>query len=59
MLLILTKAAQNVVEVVEIIIAFFQHSFVPNGFANLFVGLCDCAGAVRGQIKWNTQQLVQ
>lgn len=30
--LILTKAAKNVVEVIEVIIPFFQHSFVPNSF---------------------------
>lgn len=49
--IILTKAAENVVEVIEIIIAFFQHGFVPNSFVDLLVGLCYCAGAVRGQTK--------
>lgn len=56
---ILTKAAKNVVEVIEIIIAFFQHSFVPNNFAGLFVGLCYCAGAVRRQMKWNKHHVSQ
>lgn len=55
--LILTKAAKNVVEVIEIIIAFFQHSFVPNSFVYLFVGLCHCAGAEREQMKWNKDYL--
>lgn len=56
---ILTKAAKNVVEVIEIIIAFFQHSFVPNSFFDLFVGLCYCAGAVRRQMKWNQYHVSQ
>lgn len=56
---ILTKAAKDVVEVIEIIIPFFQHGFVPNSFIYLFVGLCYCAGAGRGQMKWNKHQLDQ
>lgn len=42
-----TKAAENVVEVIKIIIAFFQHGFVSIGDVDLFVGVCHCAGAER------------
>lgn len=56
---ILTKAAKNVVEVIEIIISFFQHSLVPNSFAYLFVGLCHCAGAGRGWMKRNKRLVDQ
>lgn len=48
----LTKAAENVVEVIQIIIAFFQHGFVSIGDIDLFVGVCHCAGAERNK-RWN------
>lgn len=41
----LTKTAKNVVEVVEIIIAFLQHSFVAIGDVDQSVGVSHCAGA--------------
>lgn len=40
-----TKAAENVVEVVEIIIAFLQYSSVAIGDVDLSVGVSHCAGA--------------
>lgn len=40
-----TKAAEDVVEVIEIIVAFFQHCFVAVGDVDLSVGVCHCAGA--------------
>lgn len=46
----ITKTAENVVEVVEVIIAFFHYSFVPNGDVDLSVGFCHCAGAERKKI---------
>lgn len=41
----ITKAAENVVEVIEIIVAFFQHGFVAICDIDLSVGVCHCAGA--------------
>lgn len=40
-----TKAAEDVVEVIEIIVAFFQHCSVAIGGVDLSVGVCHCAGA--------------
>lgn len=40
-----TKAAENVVEVIKIIIAFFQYCFVAICDVNLSVGVGHCAGA--------------
>lgn len=41
----LTKAAEDVVEVVEIIIAFLQNCFVAIGDVDQSVGVSHCAGA--------------
>lgn len=43
----ITKAAENVVEVIEIIISLFQHCLVANGDVDLSVRVCHCAGAER------------
>lgn len=40
-----TKAAENVVEVIEVIVAFFQYCFIAIGDVDLSVGVCHCAGA--------------
>ena len=40
-----TKAAENIVEVIEIIVALFQHCFVPICDVDLSVGVCHGAGA--------------
>lgn len=47
----LTKAAENVVEIVEIIIAFLQYSSVAIGDVDLSVGVSHCAGAGKNQKK--------
>lgn len=41
----LTKAVQNVVEVVEIVITFFHNSLVANCMIHPAVGICNCACA--------------
>lgn len=41
----LTKAVQNVVKVVEIVITFFHNCFVANCVVHPAVGICDCACA--------------
>ncbi len=46
-----TKAAENVVEVIEIIIAFFQYCSVAIGDVDLPVGVSHCACAERERKK--------
>lgn len=46
-----TKAAEDVVEVVEIVVAFLQHGLVAVGNVYLSVGVCHCAGAEGGYIS--------
>lgn len=41
----LTKAVQNVIKVVEIVVAFFHHCPVPDGVVHPAIGICHCAGA--------------
>lgn len=48
----LTKAAEDVVEVVEIIIAFLQNSFVAIGDVVQSVGVGHCAGAEKLEDQW-------
>lgn len=54
----ITKAAENVVEVIEIIISLFQHCLVANGDVDLSVRVCHCAGAER-QNRRNKGQLLE
>lgn len=42
---VLTKAVQNVVEVVEIVITFFHNCFVADCVVHPAVGICNCARA--------------
>lgn len=48
----LTEAAEDVVEVVEIIIAFLQNCFVAIGDVDQSVGVSHCAGAEKQIGEW-------
>lgn len=43
----LTKAVQDVVEVVEIVVALFHHGPVPDGVVHPAIGVCHSAGTVQ------------
>lgn len=47
-----TKAAEDVVEVIEIIVAFLQHCFIAMCDIDLSVGVCHRAGAVEETNGW-------
>ena len=46
--LVLTEAAENIIEVVEIVVAFLQDRLVAHGDIDLSVGVCYRAGAAGG-----------